>query len=178
MAIEGTAEVERAQSDAAIAEFVAEHYDRLLRLARLVCRDASDAADAVQLGLERAWRRRSTLRDEASLRPWLDRIVVREATRISKRRRSWLARLFSPTSEVTWIEPPDPHDSEPATYLALRTAFQQLAPDHRAVVALHLYLGYTVAETATIVGAPDETVRSRLRVARKCLRRELEESWP
>ena len=91
MAIEGTAEVERARSDAAIAAFVAEHYDRLLRLARLVCRDAGDAADAVQVGLEQAWRRRSTLRDDALLRPWLDRIVVREAARISKRRQSWLS---------------------------------------------------------------------------------------
>lgn len=178
MAIEGTAEVQQARSDAAIAGFVAEHYDRLLRLARLVCRDASDAADAVQLGLEQAWRRRSTLRDEASLRPWLDRIVVREAIRVSKRRRSWLAQLFTPTPGVTWIEPPDPNGSQPSTFLALRTAFQQLSPEHRAVVALHLHLGYTVAETATIVGAPDETVRSRLRLAKQRLRRELEETRP
>lgn len=178
MAIEGTAEVEGARSDAAITSFVAEHYDRLLRLARLVCRDASDAADAVQVGLEQAWRRRSTLRDDALLRPWLDRIVVREATRISKRRQSWLARMFTPRSEVSWIEPPDPHGSEPSTFLALRTAFQHLPPEHRAVVALHLHLGYTVAETATMVGAPHETVRSRLRLARQRLRRELEESRP
>ena len=108
MVIEGTAEIELAGSDATIAAFVADHYDRLLGLARLVCRDASDAADAVQVGLEQAWRRRSTLRDDQLLRPWLDRIVVREAVRISKRRRSWLSRLFNPTSEVTWIETPDP----------------------------------------------------------------------
>ena len=178
MAIEGTAEVERIRSDAAIAAFVAEHYDRLLGLARLICRDASDAADAVQVGLEQAWRRRSTLRDHELLRPWLDRIVVREAVRISKRRQSWLSRLFTPTSEITWIEPPDRHGSEPSTYLALRTAFKQLPPEQRAVVALHLHLGYTVAETAALVGAPDETVRSRLRLAKQRLRRELEESRP
>lgn len=178
MAIEGTAEVERARSDAAIAAFVAEHYDRLLGLARLVCREASDAADAVRVGLEQAWRRRSTLRDDALLRPWLDRIVVREATRISKRRQSWLARLFTRLPEVTWIEPPDPRGSEPSTFLALRTAFQKLPPQHRAVVALHLHLGYTVAETAAIVGAPEEAVRSRLRLAKQRLRRELEESRP
>ena len=178
MAIDETAEVERTRSDAAIAAFVAEHYDRLLRLARLVCRDATDAADAVQLGLEHAWRRRSTLRDDALLRPWLDRIVVREAIRIGKHRQSRLSRLFTPTPEVAWIEPPDPHGAELSTFLALRTAFQQLPPEHRAVVALHLHLGYTVAETATIVGAPVETVRSRLRLARQRLRGELEESRP
>jgi RNA polymerase sigma-70 factor (ECF subfamily) len=178
MTVERTAEVERARSDAAIATFVAEHYDRLLRLARLVCRDTSDAADAVQVGLEQAWRQRAALRDEARLRPWLDRIVVREAVRISKRRSSWLSRLFTPRPGVTWIEPPDPQASQPATFVALRAAFQLLSAEQRAVVALHLHAGYTVTETAAIVGVPDETVRSRLRSAKQRLRRELEESRP
>jgi RNA polymerase sigma-70 factor (ECF subfamily) len=168
----------RGGSDAEIAAFVAEHYDRLLRLARLVCRDTSDAADAVQVGLEQAWRRRSTLRDGALLRPWLDRIVVREAVRVSKGRQTWLSRLFTPRSEVTWIEPPDPHASDPSAFVVLQAAFQRLSPEQRAVVVLHLHFGYSVAETAEIVGAPDETVRSRLRSGRQRLRHELEGSRP
>ena len=178
MTTERTADFEGAQFDAAITAFVSEHYDRLLRLAGLVCRDTSDAADAVQVGLEQAWRGRSTLHNEAPLRPWLDKIVVREAVRISKRRASWLSRIFTPRPEITWIEPPDRRASEPATVVALRAAFEELSPEQRAVVVLHLHLGYTVAETAAIVEAPDETVRSRLRLARVRFRRELEESWP
>jgi RNA polymerase sigma-70 factor (ECF subfamily) len=173
--VDGITELERATSDAAIAAFVGEHYDRLLRLARLVCRDGSDAADAVQVGLEQAWRRRSTLRDGTRLRPWLDRIVVREAIRVSKSRRSWLARLFSADSDVKWLEPQDGQASEPPAFAALRGAFARLSPEQRAVVGLHLHLGYTVAETAAMVGAPDDTVRSRLRSARNQLRYELEE---
>jgi RNA polymerase sigma-70 factor, ECF subfamily len=176
--VETAAEVERAPSDAAITAFVAEHYNRLLGLARLVCRDTSDAADAVQVGLEQAWRRRSTLRDDARLRPWLDRIVTREAVRISRSRQSWLSRVFTPSPQIEWIEPHDRQSSDPPTFVALRAAFQGLSPEQRAVVALHLHLGYSVAETAAMVGAPDETVRSRLRVARERLRHELEESRP
>jgi len=173
-----TTEIERAGSDAAIAAFVAEHYDRLLRLARLVCRDTGDASDAVQAGLEQAWRKRATLRDEARLRPWLDRIVMREAIRVSKGRQSWLGRLVAPRPEVTWIDPPDRRASEPSTFVALRAAFARLSSEHRAVVALHLHAGYSVAETAAMVGAPEETVRSRLRSARQALRHELEEARP
>ncbi|HYI22127.1 MAG TPA: RNA polymerase sigma factor [Candidatus Limnocylindrales bacterium] len=176
--MERVAELLPARSDAAIAAFVAEHYDRLLRLARLVCRDASDAADAVQAALEQAWRKREALNDEARMRPWLDRIVAREAIRISKRRQSLLGRLLTPVQNVTWIEPGDQRASDPQTFVALRAAFVRLSPDQRAVVALHLHLGYSVAETAAIVGAPDETVRSRLRVATQLLRAELEESRP
>jgi RNA polymerase sigma-70 factor (ECF subfamily) len=178
VAVEREATVEATESDAAIEAFVVEHYDRLLRLARLVCRDASDAADAVQIGLEQAWRRRTTLRDHARLRPWLDRIVMREAIRVGRSRQTLLSRLFTPRRDVTWIEPPEPAGAQPSTSIVLRTAFQQLSADQRAVVALHLHAGYSVAETAGIVGAPDETVRSRLRLARQRLRRELEDSRP
>lgn len=178
MTVERAVAVKRAGSDAVIAAFVAEHYDRLLRMARLICKDSSDAADAVQVGLELAWRRRSTLRDDARIRPWLDRIVSREALRISKSRQSWLSRLFTPRPGVTWMEPPDRQASEPPTFVALRAAFERLSPEHRAVVALHMHFGYSVAETALMVGAPEETIRSRLRVAKQRLRHELEESRP
>ena len=71
--------------DGLVGAFVTEHYDRLVRLAWLICRDGPDAADAVQRGLEQVWRQRATLRDEASLRPWIDRVVVREAIRLGRR---------------------------------------------------------------------------------------------
>ena len=164
MTVHERTEIATLRSDAALAEFVAEHYDRLLRLAWLVCRDTGDAADALQIGLEQAWRKRSTLRDEALLGSWLDRIVTREAVRVSKRRRSWLGRILSPRAEVTWTDPVDTRATEPSTFMSLRAAFNQLSPEQRAVVALHLHLGYTIAETASIVGAPDE------RFARDCAR--------
>ena len=178
MAVDRASDGERAESDAALTAFVIEHYDRLIRLAMLVCRDASDAADAVEVGLEQAWRRRSTLREEAGRRPWLDRIVTREAIRISRSRQSLLGRLFRPRPDVTWIEPSDTRAVEPTNALALHAAFELLSPEQRAAVGLHLHAGYSVAETAVIVGAPAETVRSRLRSARRLLRAALEESRP
>jgi RNA polymerase sigma-70 factor, ECF subfamily len=167
--------VTRALPDTALAEFVVEHYERLLRLARLVCRDGPDASDAVQRGLEQAWRRRESLRDDARLRPWLDRIVVREAIRIGKSRQSWLARVLAPPSGVAWIEQVGPTPERLSAWTALRTAFAELPAEQRAVIALHLYAGYSIVETAELAGAPVETVRSRLRLAKDRLRRELQE---
>jgi RNA polymerase sigma-70 factor (ECF subfamily) len=158
-----------------LAAFITEHYDRLLRLAWLVCRDGSDAGDAVQVGLEQAWRRQGSLRDSASMRPWLDRIVVREAGRIAKRRRGLVARILAPRHDVAWIEQADERLGDRDDRMALRAAFDRLSPDHRAVVALHLHAGYSVSETADLVGVPMETVRSRLRVAKQHLRRDLGE---
>ncbi len=65
----------------ALESFFADHYRRLVGLAGLVCGDVASAEDIVQTSLERAWRARGTMRDDTRLRPWLDRIVVREAAR-------------------------------------------------------------------------------------------------
>jgi RNA polymerase sigma-70 factor, ECF subfamily len=149
----------------ALETFVSEHYGRLIRLAALVCHSVDEAEDAVQSGLERAWRKRAALRDATSLRPWLDRIVVREAIRTKKRRLTTVDELVL-----------DRHGAETTDALtALRIAFEQLSSDHRAAVVLHIQMGYSVAETADMLGARLETVRSRLRVARERLRHLLAE---
>ena len=157
-----------------LTEFVRDNNDRLIRLAGLVCRNVSDAEDAVQAALERAWRSQSGLRDPERLKPWLDRIVVREAIRITRSREGLLGRLFGRDGDDIEIETVD-HRAPDATKIAeLKAAFGRLSADQRAVVALHLYAGYSVAETAEIVGAPVETARSRLRLARQRLRMELD----
>jgi RNA polymerase sigma-70 factor, ECF subfamily len=167
-----------ASEDAGLEGFVVEHYERLLRLARMICYDVGDSSDAVQAGLERAWRHRADLRDVDRRSAWLDRIIVREAIRISKRRRTWLERVLGLEHHVEDGPPgPDPAPSV-ALRVALDDAFDHLSPDQRAVVALHLHAGYTVTETAVIVGVPIETVRSRLRLARERLRSHLDEVLP
>jgi RNA polymerase sigma factor (sigma-70 family) len=162
--------------DPILEAFVAEHYPRLVRLTFLICGNSADAADAVQRGLELAWRQRAALRDESRLRPWLDRAVVREAIRLA--RRPWLRRVLSldaASTRIEWIDPVGEDTTASPEWLALRTAFDRLPSEQRAVVALHLYAGYSVMETAAIVDAPVETVRSRLRIAKERLRRELGE---
>ncbi|HEX8024638.1 MAG TPA: RNA polymerase sigma factor [Candidatus Limnocylindrales bacterium] len=161
--------------DPEIAEFVAVHYPRLIRLAGLICRDVIDSEDAVQAGLERAWRGRASLRDSSKLASWLDRIVVREAIRLGRDRRSVAARVMGNTEDVEagLARSSDELGAAVTERASLRRAFEALPAPQRAVIALHLYLGYSVAETADIVGAPLETVRSRLRLARDQLRFQL-----
>ena len=145
-----------------------------MRLAGLITRDPDQAQDAVQAALERAWRKRGSVRDVASLRPWLDRIVAREAIR--QTRGGPLAMFLRRTpGEWAKIAAPLP---EPAETAALREALGRLSPDHRAVIAMHLHAGYSVEETAQVLGVPFDTVRSRLRAARDRLRRDMAEVNP
>jgi len=156
---------------ASLDAFVRAHYPRLIRLAGLITRDADQAQDAVQAALERAWRKRGDVRDPASFRPWLDRIVAREAIRQT---RGSGPSALRPRDPADWIEYPSMLP-EPAEVVILREALGRLSPDHRAVIALHLHEGYTVEETSRVLDVPFDTVRSRLRAARGRLRHELAE---
>jgi len=155
-----------------LADFFAVHYDRLVRLAGLICHSHASVEDAVQAAMEQAWRRRHTLRDPGRIRPWLDQIVVRESIRLN--RRPWWARFPQPV-ESGGPEPSDRHGGVDPAWVALSVAFQKLPIEQRAVVALHLYAGYPVEQTAELMGTGVETTRSRLRIARQRLRRELGE---
>jgi RNA polymerase sigma-70 factor (ECF subfamily) len=152
--------VDERSASVALEAFVAEHYGRLIRLAGLVCRSIDDAEDAVQAALERAWRRRMQLQDGALIRPWLDRIVVREAIRRNARRLPTMSEL--PVAAARSAATDD--------WMALRMAFDQLSVDQRAAIVLHLYMGYSVSATAQLLGVPVETARSRLRLGRSRLR--------
>ena len=103
--------------------FVCEHYLRLVRLAGLVTRDVDQAQDAVQAALERAWRKREQANAD-SVRPWLDRIVVREAIRQAQGRNRLAPWRHDPTD---WIEIPA-STPEPAEMAVLREALGRLSP--------------------------------------------------
>jgi RNA polymerase sigma-70 factor, ECF subfamily len=159
-----------------LSVFFGEHYSRMTRLAALICHEPASAEDAVQAAMEQAWRRRASLREPNRLRWWLDRIVVREAIRINRR---WTPPRR--TDRLTAEDAARLRDHEarvgPAR-LILDAAFGQLPVEQRAAIVLHLHAGYTVQETARLMGSAVETTRSRLRLARQRLRSELQEAMP
>ena len=82
------------------------------------------------------------------------------------------------TATVTDEHPsvfPDPAGETTPQRMALTAAFAGLTPEQRAACVLHLHLGYSVVETAELMGAGVETTRSRLRLARQRLRADLSE---
>ena len=169
-----------AGADAATLDaIIVREYERLVRLAGAVCREPADAQDAVAGAIERALRHRAALRDPTRTVAWLNQIVVREAIRLDDRRRTWWGRLFSGPREIELpSEADDPGTSEAFVGHALHDALDALPPAQRAALALHHYAGYSVEETAAILGVPLETARSRLRLARERLRRALGEDRP
>ena len=61
--------------------------DTLYRVSYSILRDRYDREDAVQSCLEKAWKKRRTLRDERYLKTWLIRILINECYNVHRHKR-------------------------------------------------------------------------------------------
>jgi RNA polymerase sigma-70 factor, ECF subfamily len=144
--------------------------DRLYTIARLILRDADLAEDAVQETLVRCWRDLPTLRDDARFDAWLRRLLmnaIHDEFRRAGRQRAALSVIKLDRTSADASE-------DVATREQLSRGFERLTVDHRAVLVLRHYLGLSLDETATTLGIPAGTAKSRLHYAIEAMRVALE----
>jgi RNA polymerase sigma-70 factor (ECF subfamily) len=155
-----------AESPVAIDELLAGHGSALLAAARLICLNEAEAQDVVQVTFEIALRRGHTLRDRSALRAWLLAIEAREAIR-----RVRAMRRFMPFGlHDRELPERDPgHDQA----LALREGLRNLPRRVRAAIVIHYLAGYSVRETAQVLGVSENTIKTQLRTGLARLREEL-----
>jgi RNA polymerase sigma-70 factor, ECF subfamily len=161
-----------------------------------------DAEDAVQETLLRAWRGLDEFEGRSSVRHWLYRIATNACLNAIAARKS-AARVLpdterppadempdrEPASEVAWLQPypdaalegladaaPGPdakYETREAVNLAFIAAIQHLPPNQRAVLLLRDVLGWSAAETASLVDSSVAAVNSALQRARATLEQRL-----
>jgi RNA polymerase sigma-70 factor (ECF subfamily) len=162
----------RADREARFASLVASHRERARRLAyRLVGGDAAAADDVAQDAFVRAYTGLDRFRGESSLETWFFRILVRQA----HNHRRWRAvrRAFA---AARGSEPPDAAPEapgDPALRRRIQGALERLTRLQReAFVLIHME-GFSVRETADLLGRAEGTVKSHLHRALRTLRAEL-----
>jgi RNA polymerase sigma-70 factor (ECF subfamily) len=144
--------------------------DRCYSLAGYLLGDATEAQDATQEAMARAWRARGTLKDTDAFEGWLDRIVVNACMDRMRRRKVVRFVELEAGGDVAGRDPF--HD-----FLAqdeLGRALDVLSPEQRAVVVLRFWRDLPVDEIARRLGCPSGTVKSRLHNALAALRGRLE----
>lgn len=148
--------------------------DDLYRVALYSLGNAHDAQDVVSETFIEAYKGIGGLRDENSFKPWIMRIL-------SIRCKRQIGRYISGRNEVDiedFLDLSDEREDMEGSStqkLTLLSALQTLTPEERQIVALAVVQGYTVRETAEILGAPQGTVSSKLHRTLKKLRAKLEE---
>ena len=135
--------------------------EKLWRISYLILRNPADCDDAVQEALIRAWTRLGTLRNEKYFETWLVRILVNVSRDLLRKRRP-VVELDESMAEP---EPPD---------TALRDAICTLEIKYRLPLVLHHLEGYPLEDCARMLRIPVSTVKGRLFMARRLLRKTLE----
>ena len=175
-----------------------QHRGELLGYCYRVLGSPSEAEDAVQETLARAWQKADQFRGDAALRTWLYTVAVRVCADMSRapQRRALPMDLAgagtvgdgrpdlgTPLPAEAWVWPlPDDRllaaDADPAAVVAHRdtvrlaflAALQHLPARQRAVLILRDVLAFSAAETAAVLTISVDAVTSALARARATMR--------
>jgi RNA polymerase sigma-70 factor (ECF subfamily) len=169
-----------------LAAMMRRYNQTLFRTARSILKDDAEAEDSVQEAYLLAYHAMAGFRAEARLSTWLVRIVVNEAIgrrRKQKRRADvvWLSGDREADRETQDIEnmseashgQPERDTLRSQTRRLIEARIDQLPDAFRTVFVLRAVEEMTVEETATALGVPSATVRSRYFRARTLLREAL-----
>ncbi|MGH3641832.1 MAG: RNA polymerase sigma factor SigM [Mycobacterium sp.] len=154
----------------AFEELFYRHHRQLYRLAQITSHNRDDAADALQDAMLSAHRSAPRFRHDASVSSWLYRIVVNACLDRLRRNKSHPACPL--TDDVYHVGDPTPRVD---TALVVERALLRLPVEQRAVVVAVDMHGYSIAETARLLGVPEGTVKSRCSRARAKLANTLEQ---
>ena len=139
------------------------------RLALSIVRSPAEAEDAVQEAFLRAWRDIGSLREADRWPAWFRRLIVRSALDQTRRRPRVREVDLDLAFNVPRLEP----SVHPADRLELIAAFDRLAPDDRAILALRFYQDLEIPDAAAALGIPLGTAKSRLHRAIGRLREQM-----
>jgi RNA polymerase sigma-70 factor (ECF subfamily) len=161
------------------------HNRMLYRTSRAILKDDAEAEDALQLAYLHAYRSMSGFRGESRLSTWLTRIVVNEALMRARKRNteSAVIPLESVSDEEGNIlrsegsnasaDRPDVTAMRGEMRALIESKIDALPDVFRTVFVMRALEELSVEETATCLGIPEPTVRTRFFRARSLLRESL-----
>jgi len=144
----------------AFEELFHRHRRQLHRLARLTSRGPEDAADALQDAMLRAHRGAGSFRHDAAVSSWLHRIVVNACLDRLRHAKA------HPTAPLEDVHPVADRTAQVETALVVQRALMRLPVEQRAAVVAVDMQGYSIADTAQLLGVAEGTVKSRCARAR------------
>lgn len=138
---------------------VRESKNTLFQLSFGILKNMTDAEDAVAESLEMAWKRREQIREPEKLWGWLMAIVVNTSKTLYQKRSREIVMDIREMPIMETVEDVEKSD--------IWLAVAELGENHREVLLLYYYDGYSVKEIAEMFKVPEGTIKSRLSRARK-----------
>jgi RNA polymerase sigma-70 factor (ECF subfamily) len=184
----------KAGSEEAFAWLIERYHQSIYSLLARTVQDRGDAADLAQEVFVKVFRGIGGFHGESSLRTWIYRIALREA---SNQRRWWLRHkqqevpMDQPVGDCgdgtpvllrdTLVDPcdsPYEHAAQEEQRVRVERALEQVPEPYRTTLILRDVEGFIYEEVAEMQGVNLGTVKSRLVRGRAILRRLLEAPQP
>lgn len=150
-----------------LGKLIIANQDSLYRVAKTLLRGDDDCGDAIGEAIVKAFSHVHTLRNDGFAKTWLIRIVINECYNLLRSQ----SRIV-PLEDGIQIAAESGRD-----YSELYDALTRLLERTRLCVTLHYIEGYSIRETARIIGTTETAVKSRLYRARQLLKIELEDNY-
>lgn len=149
---------------------------RLFRYLFSVAGDSNTAEELTNDVMVAAWKAAAQFRGEAKVSTWLFGIAHHKALNELRRRRPVTVEIEKAGVLAAQDTGPEVAVRRADIEGKVRSALQQLSPEHREVVDLTFYQGFSYQEIAAIIQCPVNTVKTRMFYARKKLQDILEKA--
>lgn len=149
------------------------HYkDMIYRIAYAGCGNTYDADDVVQDVFMSLYLEKNKFESEEHLKAWLIRVTV---NRVKSHLRSFHIKKRASIEDYIGYDKTCDNVDEKLMFRQIRETITALPYNHRIVVILYYYCGYTCSEIAGFLKINEPTVRTRLKRARERLKKQLKE---
>jgi RNA polymerase sigma-70 factor (ECF subfamily) len=163
-----------AGDEALVQAVYREHGRAMLAYATRLLNDRAAAEDVVQEALIRAWRHPEVLTNgKGSIRGWLLTVVRNLVTDRQRARAARPAEVAETAAAADLSAVVRDHADQVVASVTVLEALEGLSDDHRGVLDQLYFQGRSLGETATALGIPTGTVKSRTYYALRALRRAL-----
>ena len=150
----------------------ARYYHRVLRFIYRITGQLELAQEGVNDVMLTVWKSGASFRGRSAVSTWIMGIAYNRARKLCEQAQRWNSRFTSidPDSLVEPFDGATEHTHGIDAKDLLDHALKRLSPEHRAVVELTYFYGYSYEDIATIVDCPVNTVKTRMFYARAKLR--------
>lgn len=158
------------------------YYAKVYALALQTVKNDADAEDVLQSTFIKAWQSLSGLSQPAAFNTWIQRITLNQCTDLLRRRKPQLSIDNERDDEDTVpleleseLMLPEVYAEQEDLSQRLRRLILGLSDVQRQTITLFYYQGLSIPEIAEVMECNENTVKSRLYLARKSLKTEIEE---
>ena len=156
------------------------YYSKVYGFARMILKNDHDAEDVLQETFLSAWQKLDTLQSPAAFSVWIQ-IIAKNLCNMQLRRKN-IAILLDADKEIENFDIEEPEDMLPAVYVEradlkerLGRVIDSLSDVQRLSITLYYFNELSIDEISQVMECSPGTVKSRLFLARKAIKAELEE---